>query len=264
MNFNNPDDVYSSSPLSADNQSPGGAEDSDSVSGDDDDILAEAQHALDSEDSSQSSAKLDAALRQAATQAGTQRLDLEDDGDMTMDIAEDEVTASFKPWAKRTTIAEPNQENIAPSSPASSLSDGGDDMSMDITRAVGRIVPREDAQSSDVDDDMSMELTMPLGSIKTTDTKAQANRRKSLKRRVSMLDASQGSPAKRPASRRTSLRHRPQPEEVGDDATMDLTMAIGGIKNNAVLEPSRRVSVDTVVDDATMDFTLAVGSIKSG
>ncbi|KAF2032178.1 Spc7-domain-containing protein [Setomelanomma holmii] len=263
MNFNNPEDIYSSSPLSGDNQSPGGDENS-SISEQEEDVLEDLATAPDSEDSSQSSAKLYAALRQAEAQAGTQKLDLNEEGDMTMDIAQDEVTASFKPWAKKAAIAQEDQENLDPVSPAATIADD-DDMSMDITRAVGRIVPQEDTQSSDMDDDMSMELTMPLGSIKSMDPKAPANRRKNLKRRVSMLEASQGSPAKRPASRRTSLRQRRQSEENGaEDATMDLTMAIGGIKNVILPAQSRRASTDTAFEDATMDFTLAVGSIKSG
>lgn len=265
MNFNNPDDIYSSSPLSADNQSPGGAEEQDSSSDDDVDVTEGPELAQDSEDSSQSSARLDAALRQAATQAGTQRLDLDDDGDMTMDIAEDEITASFKPWAKKSASAQLEQESIDASSPVSTTNDDEDDMTMDITRAVGRIVPQDEAQSSDMDDDMSMELTMPLGSIKAMDSKAPANRRKSLKRRVSMLDAPQGSPAKRPTSRRTSLRQRRQStDNNSEDATMDLTMAIGGIKAVGKPDSPRRASLSPAYDDATMDFTLAVGSIKSG
>jgi kinetochore protein Spc7/SPC105 len=259
MNFNNPDDIYSSSPLSGDNKSPGGESIGSNDSDNEDD-----ETTPDSEDSSQSSARLDAALRQAATQAGTQKLDLDDEGDMTMDIAEDEVTASFKPWAKKTAVAQEDQENVDPFSPASTAVDEGEDLSMDITRAVGRIFPQEEAQSSDTDDDMTMELTMPLGSIKNMDSRAPPNRRKSLKRRISVLDASQGSPAKRPASRRTSLRQQRQSEEnVLEDVTMDLTMAIGGITNTSVLDSTRRTSVEAAFEDATMDFTLAVGSIKA-
>ena len=146
----------------------------------------------------------------------------------------------------------------SPFSPAGTVADD-DDMSMDITQAVGRIVPQRqqsEEPSSDMDQDMSMELTMPLGSIQAMASNAPANRRKSLKRRVSMLDASQGSPAKRPTSRRASLRQRRQSEDnAADDATMDLTMAIGGIKS---------VTTETSFEDTTMDFTLAVGSIKSG
>lgn len=264
MNFNNPDDVYSSSPLSGDNVSPDDTNEADSDS-DDDEITGNFDQSGDIDDSSQSSAKLDAALRQASALAATQQLDFDNDGDMTMDIANDEITASFKPWSHKNATPQDNQENVDPASPDSGGADD-EDMSMDITRAVGRIVPQqhEETQSSDMEDDMSMELTMPLGSIQAMASNAPANRRKSLKRRVSMLEASQGSPAKRPASRRTSLRPRRRSEEhISEDATMDLTMAIGAIKKQTPSEAMRRASIETSVDDATMDFTLAVGSIKN-
>ncbi|KAF1958892.1 Spc7-domain-containing protein [Byssothecium circinans] len=272
MNFNNPDDIYSSSPLSGDNASPGGAETVDDSS--------DEENALDgspaSNGDSPSSARLDAALRQAAAHAGTQRLDLEDE-DVSMVIAEDEITASFKPWAQKSQkTPTPDKENDDPFAQSSPLPDadegqneGDEDMSMDITRAVGRIIAQPEAQSSPGSDDMSMELTMPLGSIQTLSSKEPANRRKSLKRRASLLDASQGSPAKRTAGRRTSLRQRAAPADspASDDQTMDLTLAIGAIKSEVPptlqQDSRRRESVDTSLDDNTMDFTLAVGTIKS-
>ena len=268
MNFNNPDDVYSSSPLSADNASPGNhiaeSESEDDDEDEDEDATAKLGPTPDTEDSSQSSARLDAMLRQAFEQAGTQRLDFDEDGEMTMEMADDEVTASFKPWARKAAEA---QEPAQSSSPARSEAD--DDMSMDVTRAIGRIVDEPEAQSSDMEDDtgMSMELTMPLGSIQAM--AAANNRRKSLKRRVSAVEPSQGSPtAKKPASRRTSLRNRRKSEEsVMDDATMDLTMAVGAIKSNTPAEreddQDRRSSLGSVAMDETMDFTMAVGSIKT-
>lgn len=259
MNFNNPDDVYSSSPLSGNDASPGDRV-AESESEDDDDATANLGVTPDIEDnSSQSSARLDAMLRQAFEQAGTQKLDFDEDGEMTMEMANDEITASFKPWARRAAEA---QETAQSSSPARSE---GDDMSMDVTRAIGRIVEQPDAQSSDMEDDtgMSMDLTMPLGSIQAMAAKAPANRRKSLKRRVSAVEASSGSPAKKPASRRTSLRNRRKSEEpAADDATMDLTMAIGGIKSNVPVE-QQSDDEGSVAMDETMDFTMAVGSIKS-
>ncbi|KAH6620278.1 Spc7 kinetochore protein-domain-containing protein [Boeremia exigua] len=249
MNFNNPDDVYSSSPLSADNAAESESED--------DDATTDLRPMPDIEDSSQSSARLDAALRQAFEQAGTQKLDLDEYGEMTMEMADDEITASFKPWARKAAEAQDS------SSPAPS--DADDDMSMDVTRAIGRIVNQPDA-SSDMEDDtgMSMELTMPLGSIQAM-AKGPANRRKSLKRSVSAVEPSQGSPAKKPASRRTSLRNRRKSEEPADDATMDLTMAIGGIKKNTPVQDDddRRSSMGSVAMDETMDLTMAVGSIKT-
>ncbi|CAA9965483.1 Spc7 multi-domain protein [Pyrenophora teres f. maculata] len=267
MNFNNPDDVYSSSPLSGDNPSPG--DNDDGSDSDDSDASDNLGASPDNEDSSQSSARLDAALREASNLAVTQNLDFDDDGDMTMDIAQDEVTAAFKPWAKKSYITEYDKENESPvPSPARTEAGDDEDMSMDITRAVGRIVPPQQqeesgAPSSDMEEDMSMELTMPLGRIQAMASNAPANRRKSLKRRVSTLE--QGSPAKRTASRRTSLRQRRQSEEhAQEDATMDFTMAIGAIKKAPQPEPARRASVQSAIEDATMDFTLAVGSIKKG
>lgn len=262
MNFNNPDDVYSSSPLSGNDASPGHRI-AESESDDDDDATANLGVTPDTEDSSQSSARLDAALRQAFEQAGTQKLDFDHDGEMTMEMADDDITASFKPWARRAVEAQEEKDTAQSSSPA--RSDADDDMSMDVTRAIGRIVEQPEAQSSDVEDDtgMSMELTMPLGSIQAMAAKAPANRRKSLKRRVSTVEPSSGSPAKKPASRRTSLRNRRKSEEpAADDATMDLTMAIGAIKSNAPVE-QQSDGEGSVAMDETMDFTMAVGSIKT-
>lgn len=285
MNFNNPDDVYSSSPLSGDNASPGGDNNGSSDSESDEDLTENLGASPDTEDSSQSSARLDAALREAANQATTQRLDLDDEdedenGDMTMDIAQDEITSAFKPWAKKSFVTEYDKENASPAfSPARTVAED-DDMSMDITRAVGRIIPQDQQQkqqqqeqeqeqqpdnaSSDIDEDMTMDLTMPLGSIRAMVANAPANRRKSLKRRISMLEASQGSPAKRPTDRRASLRQRLQSQEnVSEDATMDLTMAIGGIVRGPVPASTGGASIETPVEDATMDFTLAMGNIKN-
>ncbi|KAF2192308.1 Spc7-domain-containing protein [Zopfia rhizophila CBS 207.26] len=287
MNFNNPDDVFSSSPLSEENSSPGRSDGIESSSEDGEDATAKMESPSDSNDSSESSARLEAALRQAAAHAGTQKLDLDENGDMSMELAEEEITAAFKPWAKKTAgTPKPtrnipsfqDQKNMDPFSPAAKPKadieplapyaepeeDDGEEMSMDITRAVGRIVPQPPQQSPE-QDDATMDLTMPLGSIQQAAPKEQANRRKSLKRRrSSIVEASQGSPAKRPASRSTSLRQRRLSDEESalDDATMDLTVAIGGIKGNATKEPARRSSVDTSFGDETMDFTVAAGSIK--
>ena len=136
MNFNNPED-YSSSPLSGDNASPGDRT-ADSESEDDDDATANFGATPDTEDSSQSSARLDAALRQAFQQAGTQKLDFDEDGEMTMEMANDEITASVKPWARKSAEAEEEKDTVLSSSPA--RSEGDDDMTTDVTCAVGRTV----------------------------------------------------------------------------------------------------------------------------
>lgn len=250
MNFNNPDDITSSSPMT---------EEVSQVDVDD----------APNDNDSQSSARLDAALRQATAHAGTQKLDLDSDEDMSMVMAEDEITASFKPWTKRnqqTSFDDQENEDPFSKSPADS-EDDEDDMSMDITRAVGKIIAQPEPESPG-SEDMSMDLTTAIGSIRTAAPKELPSRRKSLKRRVSMLEPSQGSPAKRPSSRRTSLRSQNVPEDTSaDDQTMDFTVAIGAIKNEPapnVGPPSKksRASLDSSFGDETMDFTVAVGTIK--
>ncbi|KAF2747625.1 Spc7-domain-containing protein [Sporormia fimetaria CBS 119925] len=242
MNFNNPDDILSSSPLAGEDDAP-------VQEGDSDEEDVTMQIASSPVGDSEESARLDAALRQATAHAGTQRLDLDsdDEGDMSMELAEDEITTSFKPWARKSTSEQKEDE--------AQEEEDGEDMSMDMTRAIGKIVQQAQETSSDLED-MSMDLTMPLGVIKST--AAPANRRKSLKRRASLYETSQGSPAKRPASRRASM-NRESPPEADETVGMDLTVAIGTIKN---LQPARRNSTDTSLGEETMDFTVAMGSIK--
>ncbi|KAF2738454.1 Spc7-domain-containing protein [Polyplosphaeria fusca] len=268
MNFNNPDDVFSSSPLSGDGLSPGGGDMEIATDSEEEEESAERlDSSPDTEDSSQSSARLDAALRQAATYASAQQLPAEEQRNVSAEVAEKEITAPFKPWTQKTiSTPQPDEDPFSPAPPAPMESDDEDDeeMSMDITKAMGRIVPQqqqEPAPSPDMED-ATMDLTMPLGSIQQATSKEPVNRRKSLKRRSSVLDPYRGSPAKRP-SRRSSLRHRPQSDEAlsPEDKTMDFTLAIGAIKTNPQ-ESQRRASVDTSVGDETMDFTVAVGSIK--
>ncbi|KAF2270826.1 Spc7-domain-containing protein [Lojkania enalia] len=283
MNFNNPDDIFSSSPLSGDNNSPSGGIDAEIVSDDEENATAPLDSSPDTDDSSQSSARLDAALRQATARATTQQFDVDENAEISMELAEEEVTAAFKPWAKKTSTAQKssgdissaeNQENMDPFCQAApslaigfDVEDNGDGMSMDITRAMGRIVPQSQPHGPEMDD-ATMDLTVPLGSIQQVASKETANRRKSLKRRrSSVLEASQGSPAKRTSARRSSLRQRftPNPNERSspDDETMDLTVAIGSIKNDpSPKKPKSRSSVESSFADETMDFTVAVGSIQ--
>ncbi|KAF2709659.1 Spc7-domain-containing protein [Pleomassaria siparia CBS 279.74] len=273
MNFNNPDDIFSSSPLRGDSTSPTGSDDAEGSSEDGDNATVKLDNSLDTSSCSPGSAKLDAALRQASAHADTRNLDLnDDDDDVSMELADDNITASFKPWAQKNSASYfDDQENIYPVLPPPVEPDFGEDddndMSMDITRAIGKIVESHKTQSPGMDD-MSMELTMPLGSIKAPALKESAGRRTSLKRRASLLEASQGSPAKRTSSRRTSLRQRDMPEEDAqpEDETMDFTVAIGSIMSQSLEKQketaSRRNSVNTSFEDETMDFTVAIGSIK--
>ncbi|PYI05778.1 chromosome segregation protein Spc105 [Aspergillus sclerotiicarbonarius CBS 121057] len=139
-----------------------------------------------------SSARLNEALRQAAREAGTRGIEDDDDGDMSMEIADQEITGAFQPWIKKgerqsfdweDITARHDQENVQPSESvagqpiADAASDNGDeDLSMEVTNAIGRILPgqrsrrqsairRKSTSEETIYDDQTMELTNVVGGI---------------------------------------------------------------------------------------------------
>jgi kinetochore protein Spc7/SPC105 len=257
MNFNNPDDEgFSSSPFSGD--SAGDADEaieddsanSNSDSGDDDGTMMSldggettnmSMASVNSGSSTSSSTRLEEALRLAARQAGTQGIDFDEHGGEVAE--EEEVVASFAPWAKKTGIqnleSEQDQENLNPFSPAFKAgappAEEDEEMTMDMTHAVGGILPAQQPE----DDEMSMDVTRAFGGIITNETMKQPSRRKSMA-----------------SNRRQSTRRRSSGEASNlDDATMDLTMAIGGI------QPSQDETISKDDEDMTMEFTSVVGGV---
>jgi kinetochore protein Spc7/SPC105 len=301
MNFNNPDEAFSSSPYSE--GSPLGSDPIDVTTEPLSDSSEEENTAMSLDmdltgqdvtgqsidlsspgtdgDSTSSGAKLDEALRQAAAQAGTRGIDFDENGDISMEMATQEITAAFQPWAQRANkrdsvaanrmIAMQDQENENPFSPAfkanfvSQLSkpdqpDETQEMSMDITRAIGGILQQPPAGSSIVENDENGTPTNQRG-LKRRRSNANLN-----------AATTAGSPAKRHTSRRSSVRLRRRPsmaaeDPAADDETMDFTMVVGGIKPAAAAsqphDGNRRQSIDTSLGDDTMDFTMVVGGIKS-
>jgi kinetochore protein Spc7/SPC105 len=273
LNFNNPDDeTFSSSPYSELSVEDGEDADegfitddnntSDSNSESDDEGTAMSLDMGDNTDMSMasvrstasstgSSARLEAALQQAARQAGTQGIDFDEHGE-TENPEEEEIVASFQPWSKKN--LQPlsslhDQENINPfpkalADVAAGLVDDEDDddegMTMDMTRAVGQILPA--VQESD--DEMTMDMTTAIGGIINKPREASSNtRRKSM-----------------PSGRRKSTRRRSSAEgsSFGDE-TMDLTMAIGGIQQFSANEQSAPDSAED--EDMTMEFTSVIGGV---
>ena len=193
--------------------------------------------------STSSSDRLEAALRQAAKQAGTQGIDFDEHGDLTMEMADDEVTASFKPWVKQGTYkptgvgdltSRQDQENLNPFSPAfkanlkvSSGNDDDEEQTMDFTRAAGAILPS---------------LPVGQGSLKTG--------RQSL------------GPS---ARRRSSVNRRRSSDENSllEDETMDLTTAFGGIQQQEHPQLVNEDKTGSVDDDEelTMEFTSVFGGV---
>ena len=301
MNFNNPEDASSPSGVSG-SSDVSESEDEEDAPGSDEDDTGTAmsldvdnntvQSLADSESSTGSSARLEAALKQAATQAGTRGIVFDEFGDASMELAGDDVTNALKPWAEQRNANEPlgsaslDQENVNPFSPAfkAQLASGfvsrpatveeesTGDLSMDETRVVGGILkapaPAPEPVSSPLGDG-TMDLTQAVGKIQAS-TQVQASPpRTGQKRRRSTTEA--GSPgAVAPAAQPKRHRSSVARSSMGDD-TMDLTMAIGGIqKASSPAKPERRKSaarrrssgVASEQDEATMEFTQAVGGIR--
>ena len=257
MNFNNPDE-FSSSPYSGASDDTEtqtfvtADEDSDSSSSNDNDLVQdETVTGVDGNDntihstsgsSTESSGRLEAALRQAANQAGTQGIDYDEHGDITMEMADDEITAAFKPWMKKgkyvpQVLGDPSalqdQENLNPFSPAFKAN-------------VNRRIPEEQ--------DGTMEITQAVGHILPTAKEVHASPYQN--KRKSVLGNSR---------RRSSAGRRRSSGDgsVLEDETMDLTTAIGGIEPKQTLAQGEEQANQSVDEDEelTMEFTSVIGGM---
>lgn len=303
MNFNNPDDVESS--MISGSSEISGSEEEDGSEGEDEDATGTAMSldmgeesllsTTESEGSTSSSARLERNLREAAETAGTRGIEYDEAyDDASMEIAGEEVTNAFKPWAQRQAddqdeplhSASMDQENVNPFSPAfqDSMAHGlrqrpstineedeeDEDMSMDVTRAVGGIVQgrgRQVESSPMVEDDGTMDFTQAVGRVNHT-APAQSPTRNGQKRRRSTTEAGSPGFASAQSKRRRSSIAR---SSMGDE-TMDLTVAVGGVQESgSPMKADRRRSVGrrrssgvaSEAEDFTMDFTRPVGGIQS-
>ena len=288
MDFNNPDDLSSSpsSMLSDEtNNQPLVTVDDDLDSSDSDKDFVEMESPAsiaDADDttvhsvasalsaagsSTSSSDRLEASLRQAAEQAGTQGIEYDEHGDMTMDMAEDETNfGAAKIQDLRNLTAMQDQENVNPFSPAFKAQLEGNrteeavqqDQTMDMTQAVGEIQaisfsPATKGQLNDstkdvIEQDQTMEMTQAVGQI-LPNLSPKRGRRKSVavKHRWS-------SNSRRRSSGDTSTL---------DDETMEFTTALGAIQpSQPVQQTDAAESVDEN-EELTMEFTTVMGGVMS-
>jgi hypothetical protein len=184
--------------------------------------------ARSSNQSNASSVRLEEALRQAAVQAGTAGIEFDENGDLSMELADDQVTAAFKPWVKGKVTAAPklpdltslhDQENRNPFSPAFRAA----------FKTLKAVRPELSGDETlDEEEEFSMEMTRAVGGILGFQQKAQEFAKSSRRESIAITQ------------RRKSLDRSASREEVSlgetsslEDATMDLTMAIGGIQQGA-------------------------------
>lgn len=261
MNFNTPDD-FSSSPHStgsietdvSDHVLTDADVDVPSSDSEDKDLVEdETVTGIDRDDATKqaddnsitgSSGRLEEALRQAAQQAGTQGIDFDEHGDITMEIADEEVTAAFKPWMNRGTY-EPGtfgpptsqrREDTNPFSPAfkakiQDTSEEGNEETMELTKAVGAILsPRKRVHY------------------------------------VAQLTASKPPTYDQTRNVESGRRSSSPSVDLGDE-TMDLTMAVGGIEENGNTALDDDIANKLVGSDEdeglSMDFTAVVGGVLS-
>ncbi len=293
MNFNNPDDVFSSSPAGSQSAADSESTDMDiaDAEGTTIDLLAD-DHTRGSNisngsgDSTGSSARLDEALRLATVQAGTQGVEYEENDDESMELADDEITASFKPWAYKSERHEEAEEQIliteadkAPQSPPSlfdletgrraremSVLDDHEGLRSQLLVDVDDALIGEEMPASE---EMTMEFTTVFGGIKGLSRDSKMETRGGTKRRLSStaanIDISNGSPARKrmnlgPGSRRRSSAGR---SSLGEEL-MDLTTAIGGIRGvPSEGDHDLEGSVDVSFGEEIMDLTTAIGGIRN-
>ena len=209
-------------------------------------FLISARSTGSSNASTGSSGKLEEALRQAAKQAGTQGIDYDEHGDLTMDMADDEVTTAFQPWVKQGTyqpqvVTNPSalqgQENINPFSPAFKAS------------ITPKQSPRQDSQSQD-DEEMSMDITRVVGGNLAAQLPSSGNQKQLAER----------------SGRRSSVPRRRssgQSSSLGEEH-MDLTVAVGGIReDDQSREPAEADSNIENDEELTMEFTTVLGGLLS-
>ncbi|KAF7159376.1 hypothetical protein CNMCM5623_004690 [Aspergillus felis] len=242
--------------------------------------------------STSSSARLNEALRQAAKEAGTRGIDYDEDGEMSMEIADQEITGAFQPWIKKgqrqsfeweDISALHDQENINPSHSSiqsSTVPDGSshiadEDLSMEVTNAIGRIIQpsrrqsavRRKSTSEQTDyDEQTMEFTNVIGGIKqsTSPTRSAGGESNASDEEMTMEFTSVvGGVLNKPfqaqrseEANTTGWNNEDDGGSMEDDADMEMTGAVGGIL-------SATGTRDVQDDDQTtgMELTTAMGRI---
>lgn len=313
MNFNNLDE-FSSSPCSegsiqSDNTSNTlrAAEDEVESSSDSDDkdlVEDETVTRVDDDEntgrsvgssSTGSSATLEAALRQASQQAGTQGIDYNESGDLSMEMADNGATAAFSPFVKQgngQTAVGPDstpqldQENLNPFSPAFKASvrgreaDADQDDTMDFTKAVGQILPQQKQNRSPVP---NRRKSVAGGRRKSVHSRRRSSGANSglgeetmdFTTAVGAIKAAQASPKQNGANDGMGS------DEEDEEMTMEFTGVIGGVldpkskpqtkingftddqlaQQQLLGESTQRQSEVSTVDDEAMEMTMAGGKI---
>lgn len=212
------------------------------IEGDDDNITMQSVASLLSNSSTNSSGRLEQALRQAAKQAGTQGIEFDEHGDLSMELTVGETlkvsdTISHQqypqPVDRRQFDPIYDQENVNPFSPA---------FRSDVVRKI------QEANSGE-----AMDITQAPGVMLSMSSKHQSPSKSGRRKYV-------------PGRRRSDAgrRRSSDNESISVDETMDLTVAVGGIQQiQSIVDEDHQVSLDDEDEDEdlSMEFTSVVGGV---
>ncbi len=219
------------------------------------------QSVLSGNSASITRSSLDGRLRLAASQAGTRGIDYDENGDEPMEMVTATVTRAFQPWAGSNQgayadSAMQDQENVNPFSPAFKAQQ---------TRQQSQI--DDDETTQDDTQDMSMDVTNAIGGILAKASPSKSRRKSVANRRRSSVGRRQSSGEDSTAGDETmdfttmggGIVGKGLDEAGEDmseaDMTMEFTNAVG-----TVLGRESTLSVQSD-ENETMDMTAAVGGI---
>lgn len=310
MNFNNPEE-FSSSPVSGGsvnsddtgNQAFVTADEVDSSDSDDKDLVEDestvtgvdnddmtARSALSARSSggssTNSSGRLDAVLQQAARQAGIQGIDYDEHGDITMEMADDEVTNAFQPWVRKgqyvpQVVGHPSalqdQENVNPFSPefrsrvqAQAKADGADE-TMDITQAAGSILyscPKTHPPSEGSRRRSSVGRQRQSSGNRRRSSDASSMNNDETMELTTAIGGIQSDDVRYKSQQVVSFHHD-NSDDKDEELIMELTTVVDGVlgkgvsKSETLPQQSRRESLESCSNDTAMDITFAAGNILS-
>lgn len=247
-----------------------------------------------------SSGKLDEALRQAAAHAGTQGIEYDENGDITMEMADDEVTMAFQPWMNRgnnilQVMPDPltlqDKENVDPFSEAfktnvlENIPSDDAEKTMDFTHAVGAILPphQEELCASPISKPRksvnggrwrssgASRSSSDDGSVFSDETMDLTTAIGGIQKKEPAVEQAGRVTNSRPADVYKELPNEPSSVmEAGEGPREDIQASPISHRGKSSSKGRRRSSLarrrssgdGSVFGDVTMDFTMAVGGIQ--
>lgn len=240
MNFNNPDDALSSSPVT------GSSDIGEDVQSDEDDIVNQvvAQDVFTAEQE-------DAMIAHENNEATE---------DVSMEMAGDEITTAFRPWAQNIQTPRESadfvpleQGNFNPFSPA-------------FKGAALKGAATNPELSMVEEEDMSMDMTRAIGGIKSTIQQKQGRRQSVRSRRRSSGSSFGGGETMEFTTAIGGIQSQGSGQEdsqldTAEDLSMEFTAVVGGIQGRMMAQQQQKENETIVEDGGTMDMTTAIGGI---